>query len=164
MNDLLHNWEKKSAARQKEYRRFLQNADKKGEKNRVLDQLPALHEEAFQRVDCLKCANCCKNYSPRFKMPDIKRIARHLKMRESDFIDRYLRLDEEGDYVVKTTPCPFLGSDNYCSIYEVRPSDCERFPYTDEDVLIKRPALTQKNTTFCPIAYYVVEKLIEAGR
>jgi Fe-S-cluster containining protein len=164
MNDLLHNWEKKSAARQKEYRRFLQNADKKGEKNRVLDQLPVLHEEAFQRVDCLKCANCCKNYSPRFKMPDIKRIARHLKMRESDFIDRYLRLDEEGDYVVKTTPCPFLGSDNYCSIYEVRPSDCERFPYTDEDVLIKRPAITQKNTTFCPIAYYVVEKLIEAGR
>jgi Fe-S-cluster containining protein len=164
MNDLLHNWEKNSAARQKEYRRFLQNANKKGEKNRVLDQLPALHEEAFQRVDCLKCANCCKNYSPRFKMPDIKRIARHLKMRESDFIDRYLRLDEEGDYVVKTTPCPFLGSDNYCSIYEVRPSDCERFPYTDEDVLIKRPALTQKNTTFCPIAYYVVEKLIEAGR
>jgi hypothetical protein len=85
-------------------------------------------------------------------------------MKESDFIERYLRLDEEGDYVVKTTPCPFLGSDNYCSIYEVRPSDCERFPYTDEDVLIKRPALTQKNTTFCPIAYYVVEKLIEAGR
>jgi uncharacterized protein len=164
MNDLLHNWEKKSAARQKEYRRFLQNANKKGEKNRVLNQLPALHEEAFQRVDCLKCANCCKNYSPRFKTPDIKRIARHLKMRESDFIDHYLRLDEEGDYVVKTTPCPFLGSDNYCSIYEVRPSDCERFPYTDEDVLIKRPALTQKNTTFCPIAYYVVEKLIEAGR
>ncbi len=164
MNDLLHNWEKKSAARQKEYRRFLQNADKKGEKNRVLDQLPALHEEAFQRIDCLKCANCCKNYSPRFKTPDIKRIAKHLKMRESDFIERYLRLDEEGDYVVKTTPCPFLGPDNYCSIYEVRPSDCERFPYTDEDVLIKRPALTQKNTTFCPIAYYVVEKLIEAGR
>jgi Fe-S-cluster containining protein len=85
-------------------------------------------------------------------------------MKESDFIDHYLRLDEEGDYVVKTTPCPFLGKDNYCSIYEVRPSDCERFPYTDEDVLIKRAALTQKNTTFCPIAYYVVEKLMEAGR
>ncbi|HEX9510339.1 MAG TPA: YkgJ family cysteine cluster protein [Puia sp.] len=163
MSDLLHNWEKKSAARQKEYRRFLQNSDKKGAKNRVLDLLPDLHEEAFSKVDCLQCANCCKNYSPRFKTPDIKRISKHLKMKESDFIERYLRLDEEGDYVVKTAPCPFLGSDNYCSIYEVRPSDCERFPYTNEDVLIKRAVLTQKNTTFCPIAYYVVEKLMEAG-
>jgi hypothetical protein len=161
MGDLLHNWEKKSASRQKEYRRFLEKADRKPERNRILDRLPALHEEAFEKIDCLQCANCCKNYSPRFKTPDIKRISRHLKMRESDFIAAYLRLDEEGDYVVRSTPCPFLGADNYCSIYEVRPSDCERFPYTDEDVLVKRATLTQKNSTFCPIVYYVLEKLME---
>jgi len=159
MTDILHNWEKRSASRQKDYRRLLQKADRKQEKNKVLSLLPAFHEEAFQLVDCLTCANCCKNYSPRFKTPDIKRIARHLRMKESDLIDTYLRLDEDGDYVVKTTPCPFLGADNYCSIYEVRPSDCERFPYTDEDVLIKRPALTQKNSTFCPIVYVVLERL-----
>ena len=154
MGDLLHNWEKKSASHQKEYRRFLEKADRKPERNRILDRLPVLHAEAFERIDCLKCANCCKNYSPRFKTPDIKRISRHLKMRESDFIETYLRLDDEGDYVVKSTPCPFLGADNYCSIYEVRPSDCERFPYTDEDVLVKRATLTQKNSTFCPIVYF----------
>ena len=158
MTDLLHNWEKKSAARQKDYKRFLGKADKK----KVLPLLPDLHEAAFKKIDCLQCANCCKNYSPRFKPPDIKRIARHLKMRESELIDTYLRLDEDGDYVVRSTPCPFLGQDNYCSIYEVRPSDCERFPYTDEDVLIKRPAITQKNTTFCPIVYFVLEKLMAA--
>lgn len=158
MSDLLHNWEKKSAARQKDYRRLLQRAGK----NKILPLLPELHEEAFQKIDCLQCANCCKSYSPRFKTPDIKRIARHLRMKESEFIDTYLRLDEDGDYVVKTTPCPFLGQDNYCSIYEVRPSDCERFPYTDEDVLIKRPAITQKNSTFCPIVYFVVERLSAA--
>jgi Fe-S-cluster containining protein len=160
MSDLLRNWEKKSAARQKEYKRLLQWADKKQDKNKVLDLLPDLHEEAFQQVDCMQCANCCKNYSPRFKGPDIKRIARHLRMKESELIDKYLQQDAEGDYVVKTLPCPFLGQDNYCSIYEVRPSDCERFPYTDEDILIKRPAITQKNSTFCPIVYYVLEKLI----
>ncbi len=156
--DILQNWEKKSGERQKLYKQFLQRADK----NKVLKQLPVLHEEAFERVDCLKCANCCKNYSPRFKTPDIKRISRHLKMRESDFIEKYLKVDEEGDYVVKSLPCPFLGHDNYCSIYEERPSDCRRFPYTNEDVIIKRPALTLKNTTFCPITYYVMEKLIES--
>ncbi len=48
---------------------------------------------------------------------------------------------------------------NFCSIYEVRPSDCVRFPYTDEDVLLKRQNITLKNSTFCPIVYYVLEAL-----
>ncbi len=82
-------------------------------------------------------------------------------MKEGVFIETYLRLDEDGDYVVKTTPCPFLGADNFCSIYEVRPSDCERFPYTNEDVLLKRPAITLKNSTFCPAGYVVLERLLE---
>jgi Fe-S-cluster containining protein len=81
-------------------------------------------------------------------------------MRESEFIETYLRVDEEGDFVVRSTPCPFLGEDNFCSIYEQRPSDCHRFPYTDEDVFIKRQQLTLKNSTFCPAVYYVLEKLV----
>lgn len=154
---LLHNWEKKSEEHQKQYKQMLKRADK----NKVLKLLPGLNEEAFEKIDCLQCANCCKNYSPRFKTPDIKRIARHFKMKEGDFIETYLELDEEGDYVVKSKPCPFLGSDNYCTVYDVRPSDCERFPYTDEDVIIKRQQLTLKNSTFCPITYYVLEKLLQ---
>ena len=158
--DILTNWQKKSGERQKIYKQYLQKTDK----NTVLKQLPDLHEEAFSKVDCLQCANCCKNYSPRFKTPDVKRISKHLKMRESDFIDKYLNVDEDGDFVAKTKPCPFLGDDNYCSIYDQRPSDCHRFPYTDEDVIIKRQQLTLKNSTFCPITYYVLEKLIESGK
>lgn len=142
----------------KQFRNFLQRADK----NSVLKKLPQLHEEAFEKNDCLSCAACCKNYSPRFKTPDIKRISKHLRMRESEFIDTYLNVDNEGDFVVKSTPCPFLGSDNYCSIYEVRPLDCARFPYTDEDVLIKRRELTLKNASFCPITFYVLKQLSES--
>jgi Fe-S-cluster containining protein len=157
MRDInMDQWEKRSAEHQKQYRHFLQKADK----NKVLRQLPDLHEAAFERIDCLTCANCCKNYSPRFKTPDIKRISKYLRLKESVFIDTYLSLDEDGDYVAKTKPCPFLGSDNVCSIYEQRPSDCQRFPYTDEDVLIKRPAITLKNATFCPAVHYVLEQLI----
>lgn len=154
--DILINWEKKSGERKKLYKQFLDRADK----NKVLKALPEYHEEAFEKIDCLKCANCCKNYSPRFKTPDIKRISRHLKMKEGDFIETYLKLDEDGDYVANTAPCPFLGDDNYCTIYDQRPSDCVRYPYTDEDVILKRPAITVKNLTFCPITYYVVEKLM----
>lgn len=160
MKDLLNNWQKKSGERQKLYKQFLQKA----EKNKVLKQLPDLHEEAFEKIDCLQCANCCKNYSPRFKTPDVKRISKHLKMRESDFIATYLKVDDEGDFVTQTHPCPFLGADNYCTIYDQRPSDCQRFPYTDEDVIIKRQSLTLKNSSFCPITYYVLEKLIAAEK
>lgn len=139
----------------KRFKNFLQRANK----NAVLKQLPQLHKEAFEKNDCLQCAACCKNYSPRFKTPDVKRISKHLALKESVFIDTYLVVDNEGDFVAKTTPCPFLGADNYCSIYEVRPSDCARFPYTNEDVLIKRQSLTLKNATFCPISFYVLDKL-----
>jgi hypothetical protein len=156
-NDTLHNWQKKSKEKQKQFRSFLARANK----NAVLKALPQLHEEAFEKVDCLQCAACCKNYSPRFKTTDVKRISKHLGQKESIFIETYLRVDEDGDFVVKASPCPFLGSDNFCSIYDVRPSDCARFPYTDEDVIIKRQALTLKNATFCPITFYVLERLTQ---
>ncbi|MBW7952371.1 MAG: YkgJ family cysteine cluster protein [Chitinophagaceae bacterium] len=155
--NISENWQKKSEENKKKYKHFLQRADK----NKTLKQLPALHEEAFEKIDCLQCAACCKNYSPRFKTTDIKRISKHLKLKESVFIDTYLTLDTDGDYVVQTLPCPFLGKDNFCTIYENRPSDCKRFPYTDEDVLLKRTQITLKNASFCPAVYYVLEKLTE---
>ena len=155
-NELLENWQHKSATRQKVYKQYLRRADK----NSVLKQLPSLHDEAFANINCLQCANCCKHYSPRFKTTDIRRISKHLGMRESDFIEAYLRVDEDGDFVVKSTPCAFLGADNFCTIYDQRPSDCRRYPYTSEDVFVKRQALTLKNSTFCPITYYVLEKLM----
>ncbi len=147
----------KNKEQQKKFKTFLKRADK----NTVLKKLPQLNAEAFEKIDCLQCAACCKNYSPRFKTPDVKRISKHLQMRESEFIDTYLNVDEEGDFVVKSTPCPFLGSDNYCTIYNERPSDCARFPYSGEDVFFKRQKLTLKNATFCPITVFVLEKLSE---
>lgn len=154
---LLINWEKQSVEHAKAYKAYLQRVNR----NKALKLLPTLSEEAYAAVDCLSCANCCKNYSPRFKTPDIKRISKVLGLREGVFIDTYLEIDAEGDYVLKSKPCPFLGADNFCSIYDDRPSDCRRFPYTDEDVFVKRQALTLKNTSFCPIAYVVMERLMQ---
>lgn len=160
LEKLLQNWEKKSKERQKEYKKYLNRANK----NNVLRQLPDLNEQAFDKIDCLQCANCCKNYSPRFTPPDIKRISKYLGMKEGDFKDAYLRVDEDGDNVLKELPCAFLGADNYCSIYEVRPNDCARFPYMNDDFMLKRQPLALKNSSFCPITYYVLEKLIEAEK
>lgn len=148
-------WLQEAKAHQKEYKRMLE----KGNRNKMLKALPILHEQAFAQIDCLQCANCCKNHSPRFKQPDIKRIAKRLKLKEGELIARYLKLDNDGDFVVQSSPCPFLATDNTCTIYEDRPSDCARYPYTDEDVLLKRVNLTLKNATVCPAVHHVLEAL-----
>ncbi len=153
--DIPENWQQQAKERRKAYKRMLE----RGKKNDILKALPDLHDEAFEHVDCLDCANCCKNYSPRFKNPDIKRIAKRLRIKEGELVERYLKLDEDGDYVLQQSPCTFLQEDNTCSIYEDRPSDCRRYPYTDEDVLVKRVSLTLKNATVCPATFYVLEKL-----
>ncbi|MBK8774037.1 MAG: YkgJ family cysteine cluster protein [Chitinophagaceae bacterium] len=155
--DLLKNWELKAKGRKKEYKRYLQKVDTKKD----IKRLPALHNEAFSKIDCLDCAACCKNYSPRFKTPDIKRISKGLGLKEAVFIHTYLQIDSDGDYVLRTKPCPFLGNNNQCGIYEMRPSDCRQFPYTDVDVLLKRQQITLKNAEFCPAVYYVLERLLE---
>src|ERR1043165_9260347 len=120
MND---QWQKTAKEKQKVYKRLLE----RGNRNKMLHALPQLHEEAFAIIDCLDCANCCRNYSPRFKQPDIKRLAKRLRMKEGELIQRYLKLDNDGDFVVQSSPCPFLGEDNFCSVYEDRLFDCRRY-------------------------------------
>lgn len=148
-------WKKKAGDRKKVYTRFLESA----RPSEVIRKLPALHEEAFRKIDCLDCANCCKNHSPTFKTTDLKRISKFLGMKETELISKYLKLDEDNDFVLKNSPCTFLNKDNTCSIYQVRPSDCARYPYTDEDVFIKRKKLTISNSVVCPAVHHILEKL-----
>jgi Fe-S-cluster containining protein len=158
MDELLTDWEQKAQEQQKVNKQYLQKLQTKRGRG-VEKLLPDLHEEAFSHIDCLQCAGCCKTISPRFKPPDIKRIAKYMRMKETAFIATYLRMDQDGDYVVKSSPCPFLGADNYCSIYEARPGDCHNYPYTDSFDFIKRPNITYLNSTICPAVYYVLERL-----
>lgn len=153
------NWKRDAAKNKKEYKRLLEKSQRIRGTEKLL---PDLHEEAFSKINCLDCAGCCKTISPRFKTPDIVRIADFLDLKQSALIEKYLRLDEDGDYVVKSSPCPFLGSDNYCSIYEVRPGDCRKYPYTDSGDFFRYPQTTLQNTNTCPAVYYVLERLKEA--
>lgn len=118
-----------------------------------------LHEEEFERTDCLTCANCCKTTGPLFTDKDIKRISKHFRMKEFDFIDSYLRIDEDKDYVLQETPCTFLGADNYCTIYEVRPKACREFPHTDRKKFQQISKLTLQNVKMCPAAFNIVEEM-----
>lgn len=118
-----------------------------------------IHEEVFACTDCLKCANCCKTTSPLLSTRDIKRISKHLRISPQEFEDNYLKLDSDEYFVLKSTPCVFLGEDNHCSIYSVRPKACQEFPHTDRRRQHQILELTRKNSEVCPAVFEIVEKL-----
>ncbi|WP_142604612.1 YkgJ family cysteine cluster protein [Solitalea koreensis] len=125
----------------------------------VDDAFHALHEEVFAEVDCLKCGNCCRTTGPLFTQKDIERLAGHFRIRPAAFVDRYLRIDEDNDYVLQSVPCPFLGADNYCSVYEDRPKACREYPHTDRKQMHQILNLTLKNIPICPAVFEVVERM-----
>jgi uncharacterized protein len=141
-----------------ENKKFLAKLKSKSPKN-LDDTMESLHDDAFKKIDCLACANCCKTTSPIFLPKDIERIAKHLKMRPADFTTEYLHMDEDGDYVHNGAPCPFLGSDNYCGIYDVRPKACEGYPHTDRKKAAQLFPKTLENTKICPAVFDIVESL-----
>ncbi|PLX08913.1 MAG: YkgJ family cysteine cluster protein [Marinilabiliales bacterium] len=110
-----------------------------------------LHDQAFEHIDCLECANCCKSLGPRLSDIDIKRLATHLKIKESDFITEYLRIDEDKDYVFKSMPCPFLMDDNYCIVYKSRPKACREYTHTNQKNIKSILSTCVKNIPTCPV-------------
>ncbi len=132
---------------------------KKRKPKNLDDVVHNAHAEVFEEIDCLSCANCCKTLGPRLSDSDIKRMAKYLKIKPAKFIDEYLRVDEDNDFVFSSMPCPFLMPDNYCMVYEVRPKACREYPHTDRKRFYQILDLTQKNVETCPAVYEVVERI-----
>ena len=114
------------------------------------------HEAEFKKMDCLSCANCCKTTSPIFRDADIRRISKHLRIKEGKFISDYLKMDEDQDYVLKSSPCSFLDNDNSCSIYDVRPLACREYPHTDRKNMFQVLEITAENSLICPAVARIV--------
>lgn len=129
---------------------------------KVDDLFHNLHDEVFEKIDCLQCANCCKTTSPIFRDVDIKRLAKHFRMKDQQFISTYLKLDEDGDHVLQTSPCPFLMDDNYCSVYDQRPNACKEYPHTDRKKVQAILNLTHKNAEICPAVADIFRGIIKA--
>jgi Fe-S-cluster containining protein len=147
-----------SVKRSPENKKFLTSLRKK-DSRKVDDVFHTLHEEVFEEIDCLTCANCCKTTSPIFYPNDIDRLAKALRMRPGEFIEKYLLVDEDRDYVLKTSPCPFLQEDNHCSVYDDRPKACREYPHTNRKKMVQIMDLTHKNTLVCPAVLEMVERL-----
>lgn len=132
---------------------------KKNPPARLDEMTQRFHQEVFEQIDCLQCANCCSSISPLLIDRDIERMASASGTGIAAFTERYLTIDEEGDYIFRNTPCPFLGKDLYCSIYENRPRACREYPHTDRRRFHQLLELSLKNYTICPAVYLILERL-----
>jgi len=154
----LNKFNQQSKNRASENKKFLVGLKRK-DPRKVDDAFHEVHEAVFEEVDCLTCANCCKTTSPIFYPADIDRLAKFLRMKPGEFMQEYLRVDEDRDYVLKSSPCPFLDEDNYCKVYEDRPKACREYPHTNRKKMVQITTLTYKNTLVCPAVLEMVERL-----
>ena len=158
MKEILNNLNKLAKDKQVENKKYFDKLKKKAPKN--LDYIMQdLHDAEFEKTDCLQCANCCKTTGPLFTSADIERISKHLRQKPQQFIEQYLRIDEDNDYVLQKVPCSFLDTDNTCFIYDVRPKDCREFPHTDRKKFQQITNITLKNIPICPAVYNIVEEM-----
>lgn len=118
------------------------------------------HEDAFQKIDCLSCANCCKTTPALITQADMQRISKHLGLSVSQFLQQYVVMDEDGDFVFKQTPCFFLKEDNSCEIYAVRPKACREYPHTNHKNMKAVLDITYHNTFICPAVAVIVDEIL----
>ncbi len=157
MIDLLA-FREKAEKQKKENRNFYEKLKKLNA--RELDTaFHAAHDKVFEYTDCLKCANCCKTTSPIFYQKDIERVARGLRMKPGDFIEKFLHLDEEGDYILNSAPCPFLDDENYCTVYDNRTTACREYPHTNRKKMHQLLKLSYRNTLVCPAVLAITDML-----
>jgi hypothetical protein len=158
MNIDLAELKKQAQAKRNDNQKFFERI-KKQRPNDFDQTVHKLHDAAFKKIDCLSCANCCKTTGPLFTQRDIKVLSKHLKITPQQFIEKYLRVDEDNDYVLQQVPCVFLGSDNYCSIYDYRPQACREYPHTNQSKIHTIFKETLNNTGVCPAVFQIVERL-----
>ncbi len=151
-------WMELALAKKESISRQMKAFKKKKPKN-LDDLFHSQHRTVFKKTDCLKCANCCKTTSPIFRDVDIRRLSSHLRMPESEFIKKYLKIDEDNDYVLQQSPCHFLMPDNTCIVYEHRPLACREYPHTDRKNMSQIIDLTLKNAEICPAVSNILTEL-----
>lgn len=151
-------FKKQTEILKRENRKFFDKLKLK--KPKQLDELfHKAHQKVFDETECLTCANCCKTTSPIFYQKDIERASHAIRLKPGDFTQKFLKIDEDGDFVLQKSPCFFLDSENYCTIYDSRPNACREYPHTDRKKMIQIMDLTYQNTLICPAVLKITEKV-----
>jgi len=110
-------------------------------------------DEVWEQIDCTKCAHCCRTLQVIVDSEDINRLAARLDVTPKQFSRRYVGADEFRQQCFNASPCPFLGDDNRCTVYEDRPKACRDFPYLHSEHFVGRTLMMISNTSVCPIVF-----------
>jgi Fe-S-cluster containining protein len=138
------------------FRSFLKGYDMEIEE---LDSIVhELYHQVTAEIDCTKCANCCKQAKPTLSQNDIEELSKGIGLSEQKLKTQFFKKDEDGDYVFKKTPCPFLKC-NLCTQYNFRPEACRSFPHLHKEEFVFRLIQVIENYSICPIAFNVYELL-----
>jgi Fe-S-cluster containining protein len=90
---------------------------------------------------------------------DIKRLAKHMGISAKEFETKYCEDGEFGKKQIKSVPCMFLGEDNRCTVYEIRPKVCKEYPFLYKKGFLQRTMGVIGNAEVCPIVFNVWENL-----
>jgi hypothetical protein len=153
----------KALARKKEdenwaFRSFLKESDTPSEEiDRIVHRL---YKEMSMKIDCARCANCCRELRPVLDDEDVERLSTSLGLPAAQVKKRYLVNSEAetGRFVFREKPCPFL-RDNICKLSEDRPKDCVSYPHLDKEGFVFRLTSVVQNCSVSPIVFNVYECL-----
>jgi uncharacterized protein len=163
MDTIVNDWKQNAESRYKRNFNFLRSLKSKDEE--PVDQAARkLHAEVFSIIDCTRCGNCCRTSNPVFTEQEIERIAQRLGMTGAELIEKhFVACEDEDGMQPKTQPCPLLGADTRCTVYEDRPASCAGFPYTDEEGFACRTYMHAANALGCPAVFYIIERMRAGG-
>jgi len=140
-----------------EFRSYLKGQDS----DKVDKIVHGLYAKVLEHVDCTECGNCCVELETCFHKDEIDRLTDELKINKKEFIKQSTKPDQFGDknkfFLIKM-PCQFL-KDKKCTIYSLRPEECNSYPYLHKDDFISRLFRVIENYEICPIVYNVYELL-----
>ena len=105
------------------------------------------------RFQCTQCGNCCKSHGAYTYLylarSEVRAIAEHRGETEAEFRARFCA-EEEGWTILRpgASVCPFLGAENRCEVYPVRPMQCRTWPFWEENL---RPDIWEREVkSTCP--------------
>lgn len=136
------------------FRDFLRNRDFE-----AIDLLVGdLNKNIEPQIDCTSCGACCRGLMINVTQQESDSVALHLKMTGADFEEKHIEKSAGGQMIMNTIPCHFL-SENKCTIYENRFTECREFPHLHKPRFTDRLYGTLVHYSICPIIYNVVEQL-----
>ncbi|MCC7012665.1 MAG: YkgJ family cysteine cluster protein [Planctomycetes bacterium] len=92
------------------------------------------------RFECTRCGNCCRNHGEytfvSLSEVELRQIPAFLGVSRDEFLARYCELEAGFHPTLKmdAPACPFLGADQSCAIYPVRPKQCRTWPFWTENL------------------------------